>query len=743
MRASLNPASKLPAGRGFRSRAAAVAACLGLSVVAPAAWPSSLTPLPDFEAVKAGHTRSDLLVLDRHGEAIAALRRDYLERRGAWIPVDAISPALQRAVLLSEDRRFYEHGGVDWLAMSAAGWNWLWGDGPRGASTLSMQLVGMLDDALRRPGGGRSLEQKIEQARRARQLESIWTKPQILEAYLNLVAFRGELRGVDAVSRVMFGKHPHGLDRREAAVAAALLRGPNAPAERVSARACALLAETAEPAACATLADHVRQWLAATAQPAADMPALAPHFARLALAAAQPSGAGTPLRTTLDAGLQRVALASVQRHLAGMGHAQLTDAAVVVLDNRSAEILAYVGSSGEASAAGQVDHARTRRQAGSTLKPFLYAQALQARYLTAASLLEDSALDVATTGGLYVPQNYDRNHAGLVSMRSALASSLNIPAVRTLMLVGPERFADLLRRLGLPLVHDADHYGYSLSLGSADVDLLSLTNAYRVLADQGYFREPVMLARPDDVQPHQPDRLLDPLASWIVADVLSDRQARTRTFGLENALGTRFWSAVKTGTSKDMRDNWTLGWSSDYTVGVWVGNSQGLSMQDVSGVTGAAPIWHEVLSHLHAGLPSRPTPPPAGLESRRVVFADGLEASRIEHFLPGTAVSRVEPATQQALPDLRIASPAQGTVIALDPDMPAGNQKLLLRAAAGPGVGADLRWHVGGAYVGRGPQAYWRPSSGRHRVTLRDEQGRVLDEVSIEVRGLPRLARRR
>src|SRR5690606_36478163 len=127
MRASLNPASKLPAGRGFRSRAAAVAACLGLSVAAPAAWPSSLTPLPDFEAVKAGHTRSDLLVLDRHGEAIAALRRDYLERRGAWIPVDAISPALQRAVLLSEDRRFYEHGGVDWLAMSAAGWNWLWG----------------------------------------------------------------------------------------------------------------------------------------------------------------------------------------------------------------------------------------------------------------------------------------------------------------------------------------------------------------------------------------------------------------------------------------------------------------------------------------------------------------------------------------------------------------------------------------------------------------------------------------
>lgn len=719
------------------------AAVLAASLLAApgAVWPSSLAPLPRFETVKAGHQPSELLILDRHGVAVAALRRDYTERRGAWVPLGEVSPAMQRAVLLSEDRHFHHHGGVDWSALMAAGWNWAWGGSPRGASTLSMQLAGKLDPTLRRPGGGRSLEQKLAQLRRARELEAAWSKEQILEAYLNLVAFRGELRGIDAVSRVMFGKYPHGLDRRESAVAAALLRGPNAGAERVTARACALLRDMANPELCTTLPDHVRQWLDATARPAADTPSLAPHFSRVALSRGEPPP-GTPLHTTLDAGLQRVARESVQRHLAGMDHAQLTDAAVVVLDNRSAEVLAYVGSSGKASAAAEVDHARARRQAGSTLKPFLYAQALESRYLTAASLLEDSALDVATAAGLYIPQNYDRNYAGLVSVRSALASSLNIPAVRVLMLVGPERFAQRLRRLGLPLMHDGDHYGYSLSLGSADVDLLSLTNAYRVLANGGRWSEPVMIAD-EQARALETSQAVDPLAGWLVGDILSDRRARARGFGLESALATRFWSAVKTGTSKDMRDNWTLGWSSDYTVGVWVGNSRGLSMRDVSGVSGAAPIWHEVLSHLHEHRASRQPPPPARLEQRRVVFAHELEAPRTEYFLPGTAISRVDPALADTLLRSRILSPAADTVVAFDPDMPADNQRLLLRAAAGSTVPELLRWHIGGVHAATGEHAYWRPRPGRHRIVLSDEAGEVLDVVNIQVRGLPRLNRRR
>lgn len=747
--------------RSFKARFKAGTASIGVVSLIFFGLPIACASpsLPSFEAVRAAHQPSSLRVLDRYGEPVAALRTDYTERRGSWVPLQAVSPALRRAVLLSEDRRFHEHRGVDWTAMVAAGWSRLWGTGARGASTVTMQVAAMLDDSLRRPASGRSLRQKWEQLRKAQKLEAAWPKEQILEAYLNLAAFRGELRGVDALSRVMFGKHPHGLDQREAAVAAALLRGPNADPARVAARACALLKESFQIAAtqgrgagnqglksaapekgsaasCDGVADDARRWLGATAQPAADEPALAPHFSRAVVKRADmPTGAA--IATTLDAGLQRIVMDSVSRHLAGMGPAQLTDAAVVVLDNRTAEVLAYVGSSGAASSAAEVDHVAARRQAGSTLKPFLYALALESRYLTAASLLDDAPLDVATSGGLYIPQNYDRGHAGWVTVRSALASSLNIPAVRTLMLVGTERFADRLRRLGLPLVHEADHYGYSLSLGSADVDLLSLTNAYRVLANGGQWSGPVMQpARPVQEQPML--QVVDPMASWIVADMLSDRGARARSFGFESALSTRFWSAVKTGTSKDMRDNWCVGWSERYTVGVWVGNSQGLSMRDVSGVSGAAPIWHDVMSFLHARQPSHQTPPPSGLERQLVAFADDIEAARMEYFLPGTALQRVESADQQASASPRIVSPVSGAIIALDPDMPLDNQRLALRARPGSAASEAVRWRIGKTVIGDGASAWWQPSAGRHRIVLQNAQGQMLDEVTIHVRAVPR-----
>lgn len=702
-----------------------------------AAGVPAVQPLPSFDTVKARHHASELAVLDRRGEPVAALRTDFSERRGAWVPLSEVSPVLQRAVLLSEDRRFQDHGGVDWFSLASAGWGWLRGEGMRGASTISMQLAAMFDDSLQRPSGGRSVVQKFDQVRRAWQLESAWSKPQILEAYLNLAAFRGELRGVEAVSRVMFAKHPHGLNPRESAVAAALLRGPNAAPGLVVSRACALLREMAQGDTCEGLASDVRRWLGSTARPAADAPQLAPHFARWAASMQGPSGREPVLHTTLDAALQRQVLRSVARHVAGMGHAQLTDAAVVVLDNDTGEVLAYVGASGQLSSARLVDHARARRQAGSTLKPFLYALALESRYLTAASLLDDAPLDLATTGGLYVPQNYDRSHAGLVSVRTALAASLNVPAVRTLMLVGVERFAQRLRALGLPLPHDADHYGFSLSLGSADVDLLSLTAAYRALADGGRWLAPQ--ARKGQVKA-QGRQVVDPLAAWIVGDILSDRGARARTFRFESPLATRHWAAVKTGTSKDMRDNWAVGWSVRYTVGVWVGNSAGLSMRDVSGVSGAAPIWHEVMAALHASATDSPPVMPHGLQRQQVSFAGNLEAPRTEYFLPGTAISRVEPAVGSE-GRARIVSPAAGTILALDPDMPPANQRLALKASLAQEADEPPRWRVGSTLIGHGPEAYWQPLPGRHRIVLEDALGAQLDAVTVQVRDLP-LARR-
>lgn len=722
-----------PPGARRRTARAVAAALIWIPAVCFASVPTSFS-VPSFESVRAQYTPSDLQVLDRKGVEIGSVRVDFNERRGAWLPLNTVSPAMQRAVLLSEDRSFHQHAGVDWTAILAAGWGWAWGGASRGASTLSMQLVGMLDPSLNRPAGGRSLGQKYAQILAAQRLESLWSKQQILEAYLNLVAFRGELRGVDALARVVFRKYAHGLTPSEAAVAAALLRGPNADVQRVSVRACSLLLEMARAGDCETLLYQTGGWLGSAGRPAADISTLAPHFSRTALRHANSSQQN--ILTTLDAELQRFVLQSVHRHLAGMGNAKLTDAAVVVMHNRSGEILAYVGASGEMSDAPQVDHARAPRQAGSTLKPFLYAQAFERRHLTAASLLDDSALDVSTASGLYIPQNYDQRHVGFVSARKALAGSLNIPAVRVLVMLGPQRFVERLRSLGLDLQHDGEHYGYSLALGSADVDLLSLTNAYRALSQQGRWSDPVWVLPPSESS-RQERQIIDPMASWVIGDILSDRVSRAAGFGLESVLSTRFWSAVKTGTSKDMRDNWTVGWSADYTVGVWVGNSQGLSMRDVSGVTGAAPIWHEVLSYLHRSLDSRRPPPPGNLQVRMVEYEGVSEAARTEYFLPGTAMGKVRAVHTKVETRPRIVSPARNTVLAFDPDMPPSHQRLPLRASGKAEVAGQLTWRVNGSPVGVGREVLWFPRPGFHTVELQNEHGKVLDQVSLQVRNLP------
>ncbi len=320
----------------------------------------------------------------------------------------------------------------------------------------------------------------------------------------------------------------------------------------------------------------------------------APHLARTLL-----KRPGERVTSTLDARVQRHAADTLQRHLRELDGRHVEDGALVVLDNATGEVLAWVGSSGELSRASEVDGVTARRQPGSTLKPFLYALAIETRLLTAASLLDDAPLAVTTPAGLYVPQNYDRGYKGHVSLRQALASSLNVPAVRTLAVVGYEPFYRQLKALGLnTLTRDADHYGYSLALGGAEVTLLDLANAYRTLANTGV-STPVRTV-PGGLA-HEPVRVIAPGAAYIVGDILSDPAARALTFGLAGPLATRYAASVKTGTSKDMRDNWAIGYTARYTVGVWVGNFSGAPMHDVSGVSGAAPVWREIMDFLHEG----------------------------------------------------------------------------------------------------------------------------------------------
>jgi penicillin-binding protein 1C len=675
--------------------------------------------VPTPAQVQAAWRPSEARLLDRHGDVLHTMRIDPTVRRADWVALADISPALGRAVLQAEDSRFMEHGGVDLRAVGQAAWEALAGGmaRTRGASTITMQLAGLLDPALAARAAGRSWRQKWDQALAARELEAGWRKAQILEAYLNLASFRGELQGIGAASRGLFGKAPSGLDTNESAILASLLRAPSAPEKLVARRACTLVRELQGPTAakvdCAAI-----EWQVASAlgRPRA-MAAPDPLAQRLL------GGQKRDLRSTLDAGLQRFAREALRRHLAELAGRNVGDGALVVIDNASGEVLAYAANNGSS----EIDGVTALRQAGSTLKPFLYELAIERGQLTAASLLDDSPVGIPTTGGLYVPQNYDRHYRALASVRTSLASSLNVPAVRTLMLAGLERFHARLGELGISsLDQDASFYGYSLALGSADVSLLALSNAYRTLANGGQGSSITFVPR----APPPMRRLLDTGAVFIVADILADRAARSATFGLRNELATGFWSAVKTGTSKDMRDNWCVGFSQRYTVGVWVGNFDGRSMWDVSGVAGAAPVWRDLMDYLHRDVPSRAPAPPSGVLQRTVTYAPAVEPARAEWFMRGTETALVQ-ALAPAERAPQIVYPAAQSIIALDPDIPPQLQRVVFRAQAGKG----LRWRLDKVDLGPADQdVAWTPVAGAHRLTLSGGEKNVA-EVDFEVRG--------
>ena len=675
--------------------------------------------LPTFAEVKAAHRPSDVTLLDRAGTPIQTVRVDRETRRLAWVPLTEVSPALLTALLLSEDKRFYEHSGVDWSAAAKSAWGNLWNTRTRGASTLTMQLAGLLDDGLARPAAGRSVPQKVGQAVTAARLEGRWKKSEILEAYLNEVPFRGEIVGVEALAQTLFGKHASGLDAQEAAIAAALLRAPNAKAAAVAERACAVL--KLQQLGCTGVAGLAEASLLKKGGPPLGEQ-LAPHYARQAVDAAGPALQAS----SLDARLQRLAVTTLRRQLAELNGRNVEDGAVVVLDNASGEVLAWVGSSGgDLSGAAQVDGVLARRQPGSTLKPFVYELAFEKRLITPATLIDDSPAQIATLGGLYLPQNYDHAWKGFVSARTALGASLNVPAVRVGAMVGPDALLERLNALGFALPESAGWYGASLALGSADVTLLSLTNAYRAFANGGVYA-PARVGRKATATAV---RVADPAAVFLATDILADNNARAPTFGLASQLATRGFAAVKTGTSKDMRDNWCVGYTDRYTIGVWVGNASGEAMHDVSGISGAAPVWQVLAGYLHRGAVSKPPKRAAGVVASQVSFDTRREPERAEYFLAGT-----ERALQRATAEVAgaqrfgIASPRDGSIFAIDPDIPPAAQRITFEGERG-------LWVLDGQPLGTAEQWRWAPWPGRHQLRLLGSSGEALQSVSFEVRG--------
>ncbi len=673
--------------------------------------------LPSHARVVAAWHPSESWLYDRNGRLIDSERVDFAARRLAWVNLADIAPVVGETVIAAEDKRFRSHGGVDWLAIGSAIRSRIGGTKSRGASTISMQVAAFLSPDLA-PPGRRRWRDKMRQMRAGAALEGNWSKDQILEAYLNLAGFRGEAQGIGAASLALFGKAPASLGRQDAQIIAALLPDPRASIGEVAARAC----RTAHKD-CRALQSATATALSVERARALD-PGLAPHLAMRLL-----DKPGMRITTTIDAQVQAVAVTALKRQLQGLGAARARDGAVVVLDNATGDVIAYVGGVGGGSTAAAVDGANAYRQAGSTLKPFLYAQVIEKGWMTAASILDDSPVQLDTASGLYVPQNYDRSFKGPVSVRSALAGSLNVPAVRTLLVGGVESFRDRLWDTGYKgLTEDGQYYGFSLALGSAEVTLLEQANAYRSLANGGRFA-PLRLRATDPAG--QAREILSPQAAWIVADIMADPSARAAAFGVDSALRLPFWAAVKTGTSKAMRDNWCVGFTDRYTVAVWVGNLEGDSMKAVSGTSGAAPVWRDVMMALHRGTPGRAPPRPTGIEAKRVSFAGNVEPPRSDWFLTGTGQSAqtFAPPTSRRP---RITNPVSGSVFALDPDIPIDRQRMgiaVTGAVAGHRLVLD-RTDLGDADAR--PQVLAGP--GVHQLALLDPSGRVIDRIRFTVR---------
>jgi penicillin-binding protein 1C len=697
-------------------RKISIAAILSAAAFLTAALAWTFLPasseIPSFEEVRAARSRSESILLDRHGEILHEQRTDPSIRRLDWALLDDVSPAFISAILFAEDRRFYQHHGVDWASIAGA-------FGKRGASTVTMQLAAQLDEELQPKGPRRTIRQKLLQIRKARALERFWPKNQILEAYVNLVSYRGELQGLTAAAAGLFGKQIHGLSDEESVILAALVRSPNAEIDRVERRACAL----AEDMKLGVNPDSVSQIAKKVlSRPYYIRPrvALAPHIAQRLFREA--GSMPYRLTCTLDRSLQQFAADTLRRHILAVNAENVRDGAVLVVDNATGDVLAYVGNTGNEGSARYVDGIRGLRQAGSTLKPFFYGAAIDQHILTAASMLDDSPIDIPAAGGIYRPSNYDKVFHGLISVRTALASSINVPAVKTLNLIGVEKGLEVLRSAGFDQLERDDFYGASLALGAADVSLWELVNAYRSLANGGEWR-PLRLTF--DENPCMLRTVMTPEAAFIIADILSDRESRSRTFSLESPLATRFWTAVKTGTSKDMRDNWCIGFSDRYTVGVWAGNFSGEPMWNVSGVTGAAPVWVDLMNWLHRKQTSSPPSPPPGVMRKELPG----RAPRGEWFIHGTEMAVVP---GEADVGSRIVYPAPGMVISLDPDIPKEEQKIFFDAQPNDSA---IHWVLDGNIIGNaGALLLWMPMPGKHKLDLMDGSDQVLDSVDFEVR---------
>ncbi len=600
---------------------------------------SLFVPLPEDDFAR--WSVQSLRVLDRSGIVLREFPNDR-DGRGEWKELHAIAPFLRLATVAVEDRRFYFHPGIDPVAIARS-----LVDNVRalrfrsGGSTLTQQVV---RNVYHRP---RTVASKILEMWDALRLERTLTKDEILGQYLNRAPYGNQLFGVEAASRWYFGKPACDVSLAEAAFLAAL---PNAPTALNPRRSPAPALARQRNVLKRLLDQHLivrEEYDRAISQPIQIIPPeahfKAPHVAEMVEGMGDAIGGGS-VRTAIDYPLQEQVQWIMRGHLKKLRARNVHNAAAVVLENRTGEIRVLVGSADffDSTHHGQVNGATARRQPGSAIKPFMYALTLELG-LTPATLLADIPTAIPEHHGDYVPENYDRHFHGPVRLRTALACSYNVPAVRALQRIGKSIFLEKLKDVGFSgLDQDAEFYGYGLTLGNADISLLEITTAYMSFANGGMWKASMLI--PGTGTPRNGHRVYDETAAYLITDILKDEVARRPAFG--GNFRFPFPCAVKTGTTKDYRDNWTVGYTTRYTVGVWVGNFDGEQMRGVSGVSGAGPIFTDIVTYLHTppyGQPPGEFPVPGHLHRQPVCGVSGklptplCEKTIDEWFIDGKA----------------------------------------------------------------------------------------------------------
>ncbi len=633
------------------------------------------------------------LVLDRHGR-ILRLVPEAGGPKLIKLPPGPIPENVARAFVAAEDERFWWHFGIDPVAvLRAVSNNIRAGRIVSGASTLTMQLVRLTSP------GPRTYYRKLIEMARAVRIEAALAKADILRHYLNRVPQGNNLMGVETAALAYFGRPTARLSVAEAALLAALAKAPGRLNPCGPNRAGLLARRNWVLGRMAKLGFLSPEDLQAAQREGLDIwgvgrrtpffPFEAPHFVDLVLAKTEADRSHGLIRTTLDLTLQRRAAAIVASHRPRLLKSGATQAAALVVDNRSLEVLALVGSYHYGPRdQGFNNGALVWRSPGSALKPFLYAQALDAGF-NAGSILEDMERRYRTPGGEFIPANFGGLAHGPVSFREALGNSLNLAAVNLLKCTGPENFYETLRKLQL-INHPErgpEHYGLGLVVGNPEVSLLQLAAAYASVANGGLFR-PLRVGLEEPLA--APRRIFSPQAAYIVNDILADPSARARIFGASTAMNPPYRLALKTGTSTRYRDCWIVGFSPRYTLAVWVGNFDGLPTAGESGATAAAPILADLAAEVFRMSAPQSFPRPEGVVSATVCSFSGLKPGpgcvhlSQELFIAGTEPSRPCTYHRRQEPWHRLATPFAGWLNRRYQKAEAGRYRLA-------GFGVDLQ----------------------------------------------------